>query len=173
MRWTEGCSDRASCGRPAPDVAIRGAASDSSTAPNHLRSLSVSVPHRLAKLWERHAVFSENELRRRRYAEHPELRKKAQARRRAYYAAHKVEVLEQQRRKRQDGALNKSRRERYARDPEYRQKAIARNRLYRSAHKRQIAEQRRRKYRQDPSVCKKAHIRRLYGLSWDEHQRML
>jgi hypothetical protein len=117
----------------------------------------------------------DNEARRRRYAEDPELRKKAQARCRAYYYANKDEINAATRRKRQegDGSENAERRKRYAEDPEQRRKALARAQRYRLAHRAEINERERLHRKQHPEVWKKKHIRYTYGLSWDEYQAML
>jgi hypothetical protein len=62
-------------------------------------------------------MASDNESRRRRYAENPELRKKANARCRAYHEANKDEI-------------SAARREKYANDPEKRRKTCARAKRY-------------------------------------------
>jgi Recombination endonuclease VII len=117
----------------------------------------------------------DNAARRRRYAQSPELRKKAQARRRAYYYANKDEINAELRRKRRegDGSENAARRKRYAANPDMRRKARASARRYRRAHKAEIAEQRRLHRKQHPEAERKQRLRSTYGLSWDEYQAML
>jgi hypothetical protein len=120
-------------------------------------------------------MASDNEARRRRYAESPKLRKKAQARSHAYYEANKDENNADARRKRRegDGSLNARRRKQYAENPEKRRKARARARRYRRAKKAKIAEQRRLDRKQNPEKMRKQHIQYTYGLSWDEYQAIL
>ena len=114
-------------------------------------------------------MASDNEARRRRYAESPKLRKKAQARSHAYYEANKDENNADARRKRRedDGSLNARRRKQYAENPEKRRKARARARRYRSANKAKIAEQRRldRKAasREDEKAAHTIHVRPVVG----------
>ena len=117
----------------------------------------------------------DNETRRRRYAESPELQKKANARNHAYYEANKDEINAAARRKRResDGSENAARREKYANDPEQRRKECARAERYRLTHKEEIAERERLHRKQHPEVWKKKHIQYTYGLSWDEYQAIL
>ena len=117
----------------------------------------------------------DNEARRRRYAEDPELRKKANARCLAYYYANKDEINAATRRKRQegDGSENAERRKRYAEDPEQRRKALARAQRYRLAHRAEINERERLHRKRHPEVWKKKHIKYTYGLSWDEYRAIL